>query len=61
MTRITQNDVHNFHVTHVRGQIDAAYPKTVVEAIASAHYRHHQEGTSAQEEAEAINRKFELS
>jgi len=57
-TCIDQNTVHNWHIKAVRES--RAFTDEMKEDLVAAHKRHHEQGTSAAEEAREINRKYGL-
>jgi hypothetical protein len=52
--------VHNWHVWEQRRRADHL-PMKILPEISKAHDRHHRDGTSAQAEADEINRRFGLT
>ena len=57
---VTEDAIHNWSETYIQ-QRYAAFPPEVKAAAQAAMVRHHQQGTSAREEAETLNRHFGLT
>lgn len=55
---IDQNVVHNWHVAQVKNS--RAFTDEMRVDLAAAHARHHNEGTSAAQEARDFNEKYNL-
>lgn len=55
---VTQDDVHNWSTKYIQLRWSGKLTPEQRELVKAAEYRHHQLGTSAKEEADALNAAF---